>query len=501
MEAVIRKSLQIIFILCSGIIICQDKELKEIDDLLKKTFQYRSEYNTIEALKQAKLANILALQSKNSERIAKSCYEIALLTITPELQKQSLLYIGKAEAESYTRKNIPFQARIKEVKYYNYALLGLRTQSMKELFGAQKLLEHRNDSESRQAITSIYGNIGNYYLENGKPDSAQYYYAKIYGIIKDLPEKYRVIRIPEYYGNMGEVYRIKKKQDSTLYYFQKAYQLKIKNRNSSVFLELMALGDYYSDKNDHAKALDYYLRSLHNMKENHTNIDPFLYIYQDIAAQYGLLGDKKLHTAYKKMYTNQQIANAELSSRNAELALEILLKDNETQFRESQKKNYLLIIAFVAILFLSLLSIYRVLRKRIKERESMIFNVTNTLQEKEKAISEKSIEAKELQQKINHSYQDLVHLAKINAPNFYQQFKELYPEFENKLKDLQPNLRISELILCAYTYLGFNIKDIADYTLKSVHTVRNRKQNLRKKFGVPTDQDFGVWMRNLADNK
>jgi DNA-binding NarL/FixJ family response regulator len=67
--------------------------------------------------------------------------------------------------------------------------------------------------------------------------------------------------------------------------------------------------------------------------------------------------------------------------------------------------------------------------------------------------------------------------------------------------EFSPGLRTSELILCAYTFLGFNIKDIADYTFKSVNTIRNRKQNLRKKFGLSGEQDMGIWLRNLIDNK
>jgi len=130
----------------------------------------------------------------------------------------------------------------------------------------------------------------------------------------------------------------------------------------------------------------------------------------------------------------------------------------------------------------------------------IIKETTNSLQDKEKIIYQKSSETQELQQKVNDSYSDFVELAKKNDPSFYFRFQEVYPEFQKKLLEQSPNLRTSELILCAYTFLGFTIKDIAEYTFKSVNTIRNRKQSLRKKFGIQSEEDMGIWLRNLTSN-
>ncbi len=494
-----KNSLQLFFIIFSSFLFAQNADIKEIDALLMKCFNSRAKYNNIDALQYAKQASNLAEKTGNSERKAKSYYEMALLTLTPELQKQSLIFTNKAYEEPYTKQNIPLQARIKELKFYNYSMLGLTSQSMKELFGAVKLLENRTDGDSERTITSIYGNIGNYYQTENKLDSAAYYYKKIYNLVKGFSKEIQAIRLPECYLAMGDVFRERKMQDSALYYYQKSYQFKIKHKNPSVFMEYICFGDYYKAEKENQKALNFYLKSLDNIKESKVNIEPYLFVYEEISSIYGILGNKQLQNEYQEKY-NQKIRDAnELKIKNTEKALNIILKDNESQLKESQKRIYLWISLCVLALFISLLFIYRTLRNKLKQKESEINQVTTHLEQKEKIISEKNEETKELQQKINDAYNEVINLAQNNDPAFYFRFLEVYPEFQTKMLKEFPGLRNSELILCAYTYLGFTIKDVAEYTYKSVNTVRNRKQNLRKKFNIPTEQDMGIWLRELIN--
>ena len=67
----------------------------------------------------------------------------------------------------------------------------------------------------------------------------------------------------------------------------------------------------------------------------------------------------------------------------------------------------------------------------------------------------------------------------------------------NKLLAKESKLRISELTLCAYIYLGFNTKDIAKYTFRSMSTVKNRKNNLKKKFNLASDENLELWLKGL----
>ena len=108
---------------------------------------------------------------------------------------------------------------------------------------------------------------------------------------------------------------------------------------------------------------------------------------------------------------------------------------------------------------------------------------------------------KELQEKANEYFEEITQLAKSNSPAFFARFQEIYPNFVSEIMKAEPKFRVSELTLCAFIYLGFKTKEIAEYTSTSIYTVKSRKTNLRKKLNVPARENFDVWMRNLGGNK
>lgn len=97
-----------------------------------------------------------------------------------------------------------------------------------------------------------------------------------------------------------------------------------------------------------------------------------------------------------------------------------------------------------------------------------------------------------LKQKSNETFDTLIRLAKNNSPEFWAYFQENNPDFSRKLLEICQNLKTIELILCAYIYLGFNTKDIAEYTFKAVQTIKNNKYNLRKKLSITTKDDMVI---------
>ncbi len=101
-------------------------------------------------------------------------------------------------------------------------------------------------------------------------------------------------------------------------------------------------------------------------------------------------------------------------------------------------------------------------------------------------------------QKNNEAFDKLIRLAKDNRSEFWAHFQEKYPDFSRKLLEVCPGLKTTELILCAYIYLGFNTKDIAEYTFKAVQTVKNNKYNLRKKLSITAKEDMVVWLRTIV---
>lgn len=100
----------------------------------------------------------------------------------------------------------------------------------------------------------------------------------------------------------------------------------------------------------------------------------------------------------------------------------------------------------------------------------------------------------------NRSASDLLlELARKNHPQFLPFFLEMYPDFVDKFKLLDPNIRNSELCFLAYLYLNFSTKEIANYTYISEKAVLMRKNRLRKKYNIESSIPFNRWIEFIVD--
>lgn len=493
-NTLIQNGIAFLAILISNFMFCQNQS-KEIDQLLQKAEQSRKAFNNLDQLRYAKKAAVLAEETGDSQKIAECYYNIARALSFLELQKESFSYINKASQQPYTKKSELIQAQLKEIKAFNYYSLGLTSQFNKELPGIVKLLKKQSSKDAIILLQRTYLNIG-----STKPDSAKYYSELCFKELKKLPEKDTHLELSDFYRYKGTEL-LEKMPDSAFYYYQKSIQVTQKYHDPVLFFNYTALGDYYSSQKKYHEGISYYEKAIQNIKEQ--SITPYHFVnndlYNKISELYGKLGEKQ--NEYQAIYSDLQKKLLTERSKNVESALNILLKDKEEEYKSSEIQKYILISIGILVLLIIFFFIYRVLRKKLKHKETIIKEVATTLQNKEEIIYQKNSETQELQLKINDAYTNVVELAKKNDPSFYFRFQEVYPEFQKKLLQNSPTLRTSELILCAYTFLGFTIKDIAEYTFKSVNTIRNRKQSLRKKFGIQTEEDMGIWLRNLNSSK
>ncbi|MFZ4928306.1 helix-turn-helix transcriptional regulator [Chryseobacterium sp. Mn2064] len=168
----------------------------------------------------------------------------------------------------------------------------------------------------------------------------------------------------------------------------------------------------------------------------------------------------------------------------------ISLQSNPEKEHGHYKKLYerILLVSFFIIAALVFISIYTLNKYKSKMNVYLI------------ALNEKANKIAELEKKLNISSLEVVEYAKNNDLLFWPKFQETYPHFLNKMLLTHPNIKISELILCAYIYLGFSSKEIADYTFKSLRTIENNRYNLRKKLNLSNEIDFAVWIRRYVDD-
>jgi len=92
---------------------------------------------------------------------------------------------------------------------------------------------------------------------------------------------------------------------------------------------------------------------------------------------------------------------------------------------------------------------------------------------------------------------EILALAKQNSPRLLNKFRLVYPEFFDKISDIQPNLKNSELIFCIYLKLNLTTKEVATYTFVTPKAIQNRKNRLRKKLGIPSDLDIYKWFNDI----
>jgi len=90
-----------------------------------------------------------------------------------------------------------------------------------------------------------------------------------------------------------------------------------------------------------------------------------------------------------------------------------------------------------------------------------------------------------LSEKLNNLKNRLSNKAKkdvwIEIDNFY---KQLHPDFFQKLAELYPELTPAEIKVCAFLRLNMNTKDIASILCQSIGTIKNLRYKIRKKLNL-----------------
>lgn len=103
----------------------------------------------------------------------------------------------------------------------------------------------------------------------------------------------------------------------------------------------------------------------------------------------------------------------------------------------------------------------------------------------------------DLEIKVNESFVELTELAIKNSPSFLVRFNEVYPTFFQKLKEIQQDLTLHDLWFCAYLKLNYSSKDIASYTHVTIQAVQKKKNRLRKKLLLSSDEDIYQWINKI----
>ena len=394
--------------------------------------------------------------------------------------KESFEYLELALEGNRDLQDTEIDAKIYGEFGRNYIALGFSQKSIEYFTKAIDLSKNITEPKIRKPLLQyLYSIRGVQYEETNQLDA---FYKDLHSAYKLNPDTYSASRLAKYFTVHRE------NLDSAKYYLDRGEEMfstgKFPIFQKSVLLR--SYGRYYFKKKDYKKAISNYEESLAISEELNKPKD-LKDTHKLLFEAYKAVNDESNANKNLEQYSKINDSLSFEHKKIQDTPIKHILREKEEQDQKKEKNYlYLLIILFAIILLAGYLILKRISKSNRIEKLEIIF--------------ENEVKTQELKLKVNESFDEVIHLAKTNSPEFWARFQEVYPEFRGRLLAINPDLKHSELILTAYIYLGFNTKDIAEYTFKAIKTIKNNKYNLRKRLVIETKDDFVLWIRNQIDS-
>jgi len=426
-------------------------------------------------------------KKNNMEGIAAANINLGNLLCTLNQYAESIVYLDKAKSEISKAKNPYLQTRLYNEYGRNYSLLGLFVKGNeyfnKAINRAQKI--PNKEEKNHQLYFSYTWKWHNFeYLK--EMDS-------VYSMQKKCLE---ITQEPIIYVKAaGRFIDQKKHLDSAEYYLTKAVPLFEKSPADQKALTLLLFGDLYKEKKEYHKALDYYFKSL-AISQKMKRKDHVRNVYERISKTYKILHDQEKADEY---FRNYSFLNDSINDREKKV-LHVIVEQiaQEKKQEEKDKKKLYIMLSSILFIFIGILYFLRkAYVKKQKEKDDLIKSKNDLIEKKDELIEIQSQETQLLKKKVNDAFPLLIKLAKTNDPFFITKFKEVYPEFCEKLLSQHPDLTESELKISAFLRLNLANKEISHYESLSVRAIETRKYRLKKKLGLAPEEDLIKWIQQL----
>lgn len=470
-----------------------------------------------------------------------------ILNVSGEFEKSSE-YLAKASNYKKTLEANPYLAfQLANIKVYNNYGLGLPLMQKAAYKEAEVAINNVQDPFlKKKGLIILYKD---YFNLSDNTDSLLYYFTKALNILEEPQFSYKFKNEAggvDYYSNkiilngfIGTEYLYQKNEKEALKHFETALLL-IKSSNLHDYEGDICsrLGDLYEKKSEFKTALEYRLKAIEWFSQS-GRMEYLNDEYELLGKLYAKMGNKEKELEYVAM--NKQLTE-NLNNKKAagrDITILNLISENEKALKSTKGQNRNVILSLIIMaLFIAGIAFYKYNRykkkkeqlllqkeKQLEEKDKVINITEEVLAEKEQIITEtehilahkeqevaalakqveltsikmeeKAKEVKILEQKTADAFEEIISLAKDNHPNFYARFCEVYPEFHGNLIEKHPDIQPTELILCAYVYLGFSNKEIAAYTFKSLKTIENRKTSLRKRLHIPLSEQLLQYLMKI----
>lgn len=461
----------LVILLFSNFVLVQ-KSKKQLDSLFSRLLVMRSEGKLNESLVVCRELISGYERLKDEEKALKTYIIAANVSSNLYKTKESLAFLDIASKKNEALNNDDVFTKINAEYGRNYKNLGFYALALEYY---QKAIDAAKKSNSKPNLEYCYS-LRSVVYEEQKNYSKMY--SDLFKAHEANPSAYTASRLAKYFTSF------KKNTDSTKFYLDLGEKFDLSKKITSFERSILDRnwGRYYLEKGDYKNAVSYFEKSLEISKKLNKPQD-IKDTHRLLADAYKLMNQPDKATESLEKYTTINDSLSVEKQKIQDFPVKKIIQEKEI----SNQKTYTKLYFFIALTILLFITIYLYTLKKHNARKRENIALINTKEE----------ENLQLQQKVNESFEDIIELAKSNSPEFFTRFQEVYPEVVNELLKIDPKLRVSELTLCAFIYLGFNTKDIAGYTFRTVSTVRNRKHNLRTKLNIPAEETTELWFKNL----
>lgn len=486
-------------LLLSSISLFSQNNTQKIDELIDNANQMYLDGNTDAVLNISKKLITESENLKYDKGLSYGYYYLASYYYDNAEFKESIYHAKKAQKYGkYLTKDKTQSARISALLGGNYLLLDLYTLSSKNYKKTLNILDSKKKKNTNDSLTqsAAYSNLSYLFQNINMPDSMYFYLKKENTILKKVKFKNAYIENGCSCLGFGNYHLNQNKIDSAQYYYNKSLEFFNGKKHPCKIESLIGLGNLHTHEKEYGKAHQYYNNALHSFEQNNFP-DIQSELFKKISELYISEGNATEAKHYQDLYLKAHNKLDAQKKKERDFVLNEVMKEEKAQHQDEVKKNQKMTLLIVSLLALITFFIIYLLQKS-KTKNQKALEITKQLQS-EKAINEKEKDTLKLQ--LSEAFEEVRKLAKENSPDFFIRFQEVYPHFRGKMLEINSQFKVSELTFAAYIYLGFNTKEIADYTFKAVKTIENNRYNFRKKLGISPEKDLQIWLRNYIDSE
>ncbi|MBB6331773.1 tetratricopeptide (TPR) repeat protein [Chryseobacterium sediminis] len=435
---------------------------------LKKNGDYEGALKfNINALKQYE-------ESGNTPGIIMVYTNIGSILCNFSKHKESLEYLDKAKEELNNTSEPFLKANLYNEYGRNYTRLGLYEQSIAAFNKAEYYIKKISNPEQKKiSLAYNYSWKRINFIRVKNLDSLQNIDNKIIAVRPD---------IISYTRKADNFIAQKIHLDSAEYYMNKALSYSKEAFAAEKATAWFSYGDLYNVKGNKEKALEYYLKTLDIFQKTKSK-PTLLTVYDTLSSVYKSLNDIENSNLYLRKYTilNDSINKNEKEAVN--LAVNKLIELNHEEKGKDRRIFYFVVLIIVIAFGLLLYFIRKIyIKKALK---------------KDKILEKKTIETDVLKLKVNNSFDEIIQLMESRSPLFLMRFKEVYPEFYEKLITHTPELTEHDIKFSAYIRLNLTNKEICQYENISLRGIETKRYRLKKKLKLSSNTDLQKWILEL----